>query len=102
MKNIVFICLMGMSTSMLVQKVETAAKQKALELNICAMSEAEAMRQMNNIDVILFGPQVRYLLPQFQKKFAGQNVKIDVINSQDYGMMNGEAVLKQIMGMLRE
>jgi PTS system cellobiose-specific IIB component len=102
MKNVVFICLMGMSTSMLVQKVEKAAKEKGMEMNISAMSEAEAMRQAGNIDAILLGPQVRYLLPQFQKKFVGQNVKVEVIDTKAYGLMDGKAVLEQITHMVSE
>ena len=39
----------------------------------------------------MLGPQVRYLEGQFKKDL---DIPVDVINMQDYGLMNGEKVLK--------
>ncbi len=42
----------------------------------------------------MLGPQVSYMISQFK-----ENVKIpvEVINMQDYGLMNGEKVLNQAL-----
>ena len=100
MKNIVFICLMGMSTSLLVKKVKEAAEKRSIKMNITAMSEGEALRQTEGIDAILLGPQVKYLLPQFKEKFNPKNVSVEVIDYMNYGMLDGDAVLNQILSMI--
>ena len=41
--------------------------------------------------IILLGPQVRYELKNVKGKYSGKPVEI--INMQDYGMMNGAKVL---------
>ena len=45
------------------------------------------------VDVLLLGPQVRYLLEQFTEKLKDKNIPIGVIPMVDYGMMNGSKVL---------
>lgn len=102
MKKILFICSAGMSTSLLVAKTLQAAKARGLELDITAMSEAEAKNHMDGCDVILLGPQVRFLLANVKKSVGDRNIAVDVIDMVNYGRMNGEAVLDQILSMLGE
>ena len=48
---------------------------------------------MDNLDVALLGPQVKYLLSKGKQICEPKGVPIDVINTVDYGMMNGTKVL---------
>ncbi|MGO3791840.1 MAG: PTS sugar transporter subunit IIB, partial [Enterococcus gilvus] len=52
--------------------------------------------------VILLGPQVRFMLKQFEEKAAAINVPVEVINMQDYGMMNGEKVFATALKLIEE
>lgn len=65
MKNILLVCAAGMSTSMLVKRMQAYAESTNTEVNINAMSISEAKEKIkkNEADVVLLGPQVR-----FQKK----------------------------------
>jgi PTS system cellobiose-specific IIB component len=47
-----------------------------------------------NPDILMLGPQVRYLEGNFKEKL---DIPVEVINMQDYGMMNGEKVLKEAL-----
>ncbi|MBC2369874.1 PTS sugar transporter subunit IIB [Listeria booriae] len=102
MKTIMLVCSAGMSTSLLVTKMEKAAEEKNLEATIFAVSEAEAPDNINKIDVLLLGPQVRFLESKFKKKLEPLGKPVAVINSIDYGMMNGEKVLNQALSLLGE
>jgi len=62
MVNIVLFCSAGMSTSLLVTKMEKAAKDKGIEATINAYPEAEMSKRLTGTDVVLLGPQVRYAL----------------------------------------
>ena len=57
-------------------------------------------RVIKKIDVLMLGPQVKYMKKQFEDKVAGTDTKMDVINMQDYGMMNGEKVLKTALTLM--
>lgn len=60
MKNIVLCCAAGMSTSMLVQRMQAAAQQKGVEVSIKAVPVAEFKDNLATADIILLGPQVKY------------------------------------------
>lgn len=102
MKKIVLLCCAGMSTSLLVTKMQEAATKQDLKLTIVAVSEAEARSQMIDADVVLLGPQVRYLLGKISGQLKPKGAPVGVIDSVSYGTINGEAVVKQALGMLKE
>ncbi|MBY7738811.1 PTS system cellobiose-specific IIB component [Paenibacillus jamilae] len=93
MKQITLVCAAGMSTSMLVQKMQKAAQAQKLEVEIRATSESSFKEYADKTDVLLIGPQVGYLQDDFKAKYEPKGIKVSVINIVDYGMMNGEKVL---------
>jgi cellobiose PTS system EIIB component len=101
--NIVLVCSAGMSTSLLVTKMESAAQQKGMNAVIKALPEAEISRAIDSeqIDVILLGPQVRYLQAKIKELASHKNIPVDLIQPMHYGMMDGNAVLEQAIKLAR-
>lgn len=91
MKNIVLLCSAGMSTSLLVTKMEQAAKAKEYECLINAYSLADSSNVVPDADIVLLGPQVRFQLGQLKKQYPDKI--IESIEMRSYGTMNGEAVI---------
>lgn len=102
MKKILLVCSAGMSTSMLVTKMQKAAKDKGIECSIEAVAEADAMGKLDEVNVILLGPQVRFLLGKFQKITREKNLPVEVIEAVAYGTMNGEKVLNRALDLINE
>ncbi|WP_300383305.1 PTS sugar transporter subunit IIB [Clostridium sp.] len=100
MKRIVLVCSAGMSTSLLVSKMETVAKAKGIDCTINAYGESQLKNHENEIDVLLLGPQVRFLLNKMKEKFTNRNIPVEVINTVDYGTMNGEKVLNRALELM--
>ena len=50
--------------------------------------------------VVLLGPQVRYELKRIQK--AADPIPVDVIDTRDYGLMNGKSVLEKALALLEK
>ncbi|MGX7197668.1 PTS sugar transporter subunit IIB [Enterococcus olivae] len=102
-KTIMLVCSAGMSTSLLVTKMQKAAEDKGIEADIFAASASEADQHLDSkpIDVLLLGPQVRFMKAQFEEKLAPKGIPLDVINMSDYGMMNGEKVLAQAESLMK-
>ncbi|MCC5894537.1 MAG: PTS sugar transporter subunit IIB [Alkalibacterium sp.] len=101
-KGIMLVCAAGMSTSMLVSKMQKSAEERGIDADIFAVSADEAVAKLETrpVDVLLLGPQVRYMKGKFEAKAAEYDIAIDVINMQDYGMMNGENVLDSAMALI--
>jgi PTS system cellobiose-specific IIB component len=102
-KTIMLVCSAGMSTSLLVTKMEKAAENRGMDADIFAVSASEADEKIQSqpIDVLLLGPQVRFMKTQFEQKVAPKGIALDVINMSDYGLMNGEKVLDQALSLIK-
>lgn len=100
MKHILLVCNAGMSTSMLVKKMQKEAEASKIDVSIEAKPLSEAKKDLANYDCILLGPQIRYELKNV--KAMANGLPVDVINMQDYGMMNGKKVLKTALKMMGE
>lgn len=100
--TIMLVCAAGMSASMLVTKMQNAAKEKGLDAEIFAVAASEADKKLasQTINVVLLGPQVRFMAKQFQEKLEPLKIPVEVINMADYGMMNGAKVLEQAVQMM--
>lgn len=99
--NILLCCSAGMSTSLLVTKMEVAAKDQGIECKIWAESADAVKNHIGQADVLLLGPQVRYLLPQMKKLGEENNIPVDSINPVHYGMCNGPEVLKAAIALIK-
>ncbi|MCX7885525.1 MAG: PTS sugar transporter subunit IIB [Caloramator sp.] len=99
--KITLVCSAGMSTSLLVLKMNETAKKLQVEANIIAVAEADLKNNIENTDVLLLGPQVRFLLNKYKADYEPQGIAVDVINSIDYGTMNGEKVLNHALNLLK-
>jgi len=98
--KILLVCNAGMSTSMLVQKMEKAAQARGMELEIAAEPFSVAEKEVDNWDVVMLGPQVRHQLKKLQQ--AAKKAPISVIDMRDYGTMNGEHVLDAAIKIVEE
>ncbi len=93
MKKILLLCSAGMSTSMVVQKMEKAAEEKGIEAKIDAVGLEMFHEKLSEYDTFLLGPQVRFKKDEFAKIAAEVGKKVEVINPIDYGSLNGAKVL---------
>ncbi len=98
--KIMLACSAGMSTSLLVTKMEKAAQEKGIDAKIWAISEVNLADEIENCDVLLLGPQVRYILNKANEIAKPHNVPVEVINMMHYGTCNGEAVLNRAIELL--
>lgn len=99
--NILLVCSAGMSTSMLVKQMEKAAIAQGIEVTIDAVSEANLKGKIEQAQVILIGPQVRYLKNRIAQEAQLYGTPVDVIDSVAYGTMNGAKVLAQAQSMIK-
>lgn len=99
MKKIYLFCSAGMSTSMLATRMQEAADEQKIPVKVEAIgfSDMEETLQTDCPDVILLGPQIKYMFDEIKEKFSSYGRPIAMIESIDYGMMNGEAVLEKAL-----
>ncbi len=100
MKNILLACSSGMSTSLLVSKMKEAAEEKGMEVNIWAVAQDKAVSELEKADVLLIGPQMRFMKKKYEEAAEKVGVPVDVIDPVAYGRVDGKAVLEKALELM--
>ena len=100
MYKIMLCCSAGMSTSMLVRKMTEVAAERGLTVEINAFGIAEFDEQFPRYQVVLLGPQVKYMLKTLSEKAATQGIPVQPIDMMDYGMQRGDKVLDYALSLI--
>lgn len=104
MKKIYLFCSAGMSTSMLASNMQSIVNDHQLPIKVAAFPHDKLTDIIteDRPDCILLGPQVRYMYDETVTKYGNEGIPISVIDQGDYGMMNGENVLKSAIKLIKE
>ena len=97
MIRVLIVCSWGMSTSLLVESMYTAAKERQCALRVEALSAGEYADKVEECDVVLIAPQIRHLRKSIEKLASSAGKPVALIEPFYYATMNGEAVLEQVL-----
>ena len=102
MIRILLACCGGMSSSLLVNKINIAAEKRGIECKVFAIAESLIPERINEADIVLIGPQVRFMLSKIKQVCDEHNVVVDVIPMEVYGKMDGEKALDYALNLLNK
>jgi len=89
--KILLVCAGGMSTSILMKKMETYWKEVGEELEIKAVGLSEYQDVYQNYDIVMVGPQVSYRLKEVKENTG---LPCAAIQSFDYAIANCPNIMK--------
>ena len=92
MIKIMLCCNAGMSASLLVKKMEAAARSREEDIEIAAYPISESHDHVSDYDILLLGPQIAYTKSDFERELQGK-IPVVVIPMMDYGRMNADAII---------
>ncbi|MBL0387339.1 PTS sugar transporter subunit IIB [Tumebacillus sp. ITR2] len=98
MNSIVLVCSFGLSTSLLVNSMETAAKEAGVQAQIRAIGSNEVQDHVEEADVFLIAPQVRYLM----NSIAAHGRPAGVIEGRTYALADGAGALRQALALMEQ
>lgn len=91
--KILLVCSGGMSTSVLMKKMEKYAADNGIELSVDACGTGNYEDEAGDYNVILLGPQIAYRKAQI----AGSvSIPVAAIAPQDYAFGNVANILKEV------
>lgn len=101
MKKILLACNAGMSTSLLVQKMQKEAAAQGIDVEIKADPLNKALDEVETADVLMLGPQIAYAKKEAENIVAGK-IPVTVIPMTDYGRMNAKKILADALKLMGE
>jgi cellobiose PTS system EIIB component len=74
-----------------------AATARGLELSIVARGESEIENYIDDIDVLMVGPHLSYLMEETQASLSGTDVKVILMEGSYYSTLNGEKAVDHLL-----
>ncbi|CUH95560.1 hypothetical protein P22_1631 [Propionispora sp. 2/2-37] len=99
--KILLVCAAGMSTSLLVTKMQKESELLGSNDTIFACSVDELEEHIDQYEVILLGPQIRYKAKAIGEMVGRKGKGFGVIDSMNYGRVDGAKVLEQAYSLKR-
>lgn len=97
MIKVLLACGAGMSSSLLLSRINKEINESELDIIAQSVSSTEIENFVNDIDVLLLGPQLAHLFRYFKKEYEPYNIAVGVISISAYGNMDGKSVASQIV-----
>ncbi len=96
--RILLCCNAGMSSSILVSKIQAAAAKRGEEVTVAAVASSAVKQEVGKWDCCLVGPQLIFAVDTVK---AQLNIPVASIEPRVYAMADGDAALdfaKKIVG----
>ena len=98
--KIVMVCNLGISSTLMVKKLEAEALAQDWKLHIEPMALEDALRQ-TTLDFVLLSPQVAYAKKTLLG-IVGQDSRLYQINPFAYSSLNAKVILDKVRKQLAE
>lgn len=71
-----------------------------MEISIVARSESEIENYIEEIDVLMVGPHLAYILDEIDEYTHGLPVKVILMDKSYYSTLDGEAAMDHLMSVV--
>ncbi|MNJ63239.1 Lichenan-specific phosphotransferase enzyme IIB component [compost metagenome] len=80
--------------------IRKAAKNKNLDMDIKARGEAEIENYIDDIDALLVGPHLAYIMDDISEITKDTDVTVLLMKSSYYSTLDGESALEDLLSEL--
>jgi PTS system cellobiose-specific IIB component len=97
--NVLLVCGSGASTGFMAANLRKEAAKQGLDCTITARSESEVDNYADEINCIMLGPHLEYLLEELTERYQERGIKVAIMNKSYYSILDGAAALKHIQSL---
>ncbi|WP_238917139.1 PTS sugar transporter subunit IIB [Clostridium sp. YIM B02555] len=95
--NVLLVCGSGASSGFMAANMRKSAKEKEIDITITARSEAEIDNYVDEIDALMIGPHLAYLLDEIDEILDGTQVKAILMKPEYYSTLDGNKALDHLL-----
>ncbi|MDO5089047.1 MAG: PTS sugar transporter subunit IIB [Leptotrichiaceae bacterium] len=101
--KILFVCSLGMSSTIAVNALKKEAQSKSIEIEVNAVSTQQFEEEIKKgYDAAMVAPQVRHRFDTLSGQAKEAGVPCEMIQPQAYSPLGGPKLLKQIQNLLEK
>lgn len=98
--RILLVCGSGASSGFMAANMRKAAKDKGLDVSVTARSESEIENYIEDIDVLMVGPHLAYLLEDAEEMVGDNDVKVILMKGEYYATLDGLQAIEHLLSCL--
>ena len=98
--NVLLVCGSGASSGFMASNIRKAAASRGLDISVRARGEAEIENYIDEIDALMVGPHLAYILDEIDEYTHGTNVKVLLMKADYYATLDGEKALDDLLTMM--
>ncbi|MHC5228136.1 PTS sugar transporter subunit IIB [Enterococcus sp. LJL99] len=95
--NVLLVCGSGASSGFMAANIRKAAADKGLDIKITARGESEIENYIDEIDALMVGPHLAYIMDEVEEFVGDSNVKVILMKPEYYATLNGEQALAHLL-----
>ena len=100
--NVLLVCGAGFSSGFMAQNLRKAAKAREIEMTVQAKSETAIEDYIDEIDAIMVGPHMAYVIADAQDVCDEYGVTLILMEGDYYKNLDGEACLDHLLESLKK
>ncbi|HVI40522.1 MAG TPA: PTS sugar transporter subunit IIB [Anaerovoracaceae bacterium] len=97
--RILLVCGSGASSGFMAANIRKAAAERGIKIKITARSESEIENYIDDIDCLMMGPHLAYLMDEAEEIIGDADIKVALIKPEHYATLNGEKALDDILSL---
>lgn len=95
--NVLLVCGSGASSGFMAANMRKASSKQGLEISIIARSESEIENYIDEIDALMVGPHLAYILDEVEEYIHGEDVKVILMKGEYYATLDGDKAIAHLM-----
>ena len=100
--NVLLVCGSGASSGFMAANMRKAASKQGLDIDIKARSESEIENYIDEINVLMVGPHLAYILDEVEEYTHGEDVKVILMKPDYYSVLNGEVAIAHLLEEMKK
>ena len=95
--NVLLVCGSGASSGFMATNMRRAAVARGVEMDIKARSESEIENYVDEIDALMVGPHLAYILDEVEEYIGDNDVKVILMKPEYYSTLDGDKALDHVI-----
>lgn len=95
--RVLLVCGSGASSGFMAANMRKAATARGVDLKVQARSESEIENYIDDIDVLMVGPHLAYVLDEVDDYVGDADVTVILMRSDYYSTLDGEGAVDHLM-----
>lgn len=96
--NVLLVCGSGASSGFMATNIRKAAAAQGVAIDIKARGESEIENYIDEIDALMVGPHLAYILDEIDDYTDGRDVKVILMRPDYYSVLDGNKALEHLLG----